>query len=211
MKRKCYSLFLLLIIGGFVHAQNSSKLSARLFKRLSEGNIHNTNMPLLVRGNMGEVEALTEKFGGHYKYGYNNISSIEIPEKNLLAFSQNKVIEKIEGNSGKGVFLMDTAHYQYYCECVRCLKPFRMPFTLEHWACHIPLEGEDKAEVIHDSVDLTPYLREDIFLAFPQHPVCKFDCRGLAVPKPETGRKVDPPEAGASPWAALDKLKLDNR
>ena len=92
MKRKIYSLFLLLIIGGFVPAQNSSKLNARLFKRLSEGNIHNTNMPLLVMGNMGEVEALTEKFGGHYKYGYNNISSIEIPEKNLLAFSQNKAI-----------------------------------------------------------------------------------------------------------------------
>ena len=109
------------------------------------------------------------------------------------------------------VLVTGTVELELDCECVRCLKPFRMPFTLEHWACHIPLEGEDKAEVIHDSVDLTPYLREDIFLAFPQHPVCKFDCCGLAAPKPETGRRVDPPEAGASPWAALDKLKLDNR
>ena len=108
------------------------------------------------------------------------------------------------------VLVTGTVEMELDCECVRCLKPFRMPFALEHWACHIPLEGEDKAEVVNDSVDLTPYLREDIFLAFPQHPVCKFDCRGLAVPKP-TGRRVDPPEAGASPWAALDKLKLDKR
>ena len=68
-----------------------------------------------------------------------------------------------------------------------------------------------KVELINDSVDLTPYLREDIFLAFPQHPLCKSDCRGLAARKPETGRRVDSPQAGASPWAALDKLKLDNQ
>ncbi|MEY2410641.1 MAG: hypothetical protein QOF48_3311 [Verrucomicrobiota bacterium] len=108
------------------------------------------------------------------------------------------------------VLVQGTLALELDCECVRCLKPFRMPFTLEHWACHIPLEGEDKADVVNDSVDLTPYLREDIFLAFPQHPVCKSDCSGLAAPKPDMGRKVEPPEPGASPWAALDKLKLDN-
>src|SRR5213593_1364815 len=85
------------------------------------------------------------------------------------------------------------------CQCVRCLKAFQTPLKLEHWACHIPLSGEDKARILNDSVDLTPYLREDIFLAFPQHPLCKSDCRGLAAPKPQADRKVDPPEAGASP------------
>ena len=97
------------------------------------------------------------------------------------------------------------------CECVRCLKPFRMPFKIDHWACHIPLTGDEKATVVNDSVDLTPYLREDIFLAFPQHPVCSSECRGLAAPKPKTTDESVPPAAGASPWAALDKLKLDNR
>ena len=109
------------------------------------------------------------------------------------------------------VLVQGTLELEFDCQCVRCLKAFRMPFELEHWACHIPLEGEDKAEVVNDFVDLTPYMREDIFLAFPQHPLCKSDCRGLAARKPETGRRVDSPQAGASPWAALDKLKLDNR
>src|SRR5262245_11784899 len=53
------------------------------------------------------------------------------------------------------------------CECARCLKPFRVRLPLESWACHIPLQGEDAAAVKDDCVDLTPQIREDIFLAFP--------------------------------------------
>src|SRR5213594_203388 len=94
------------------------------------------------------------------------------------------------------------------CQCVRCLKAFQTPLKLEHWACHIPLSGEDKALIINDSVDLTPYLREDIFLAFPQHPLCNKDCRGLVPKKTKAGSGVGRPADGASPWAALDKLKL---
>ena len=114
-------------------------------------------------------------------------------------------LDQMEG----GVLVQGTLAVELDCECVRCLKPFRMPFALEHWACHIPLEGEDKVELVNDSVDLTPYLKEDIFLAFPQHPLCKSDCGGLAAQKPETRLAVNPPEPGTSPWSALDKLKLD--
>ena len=97
------------------------------------------------------------------------------------------------------------------CECVRCLKPFRLPLKLDNWACHLPLEGEDKVSVVNDSVDLTPYLREDIVLAFPQHPLCKPDCSGLANtrknPENSTGA-VAKSESASSAWSALDKLKL---
>ena len=96
------------------------------------------------------------------------------------------------------------------CECVRCLKPFPKTLQVPEWTCHLPLEGEEKVELEGDCVDLTPYIREDIVLAFPQHPLCKSDCRGLAAPKPEAPRGVEP-HAGASPWAALDKLKLGNK
>jgi uncharacterized protein len=68
------------------------------------------------------------------------------------------------------------------CECVRCLKPFEHKIDFDHWVCHIPLEGEDKAPVTNDLVDLTPYVREDIVLAFPQHPLCKVECGGLVPP-----------------------------
>lgn len=97
------------------------------------------------------------------------------------------------------------------CECVRCLKPFQQTLKLEGWACHLPLDGEDKPPINDDCVDLTPYVREDIVLAFPQHPLCRPDCSGLAGPQTRPGKKSEPatePGAGSSTWSALDKLKL---
>ena len=97
------------------------------------------------------------------------------------------------------------------CECARCLKPFEYRIELKEWARHLPLEGEDRAPVVNDCVDLTPFLREDILLEFPQHPLCKPDCGGL--PKTHRGKakkvadlKPGPQESTA--WAELDKLKF---
>jgi uncharacterized protein len=93
------------------------------------------------------------------------------------------------------------------CECVRCLKPFSHLLKLEPWHCYIPLEGEDKAPVENDCVDLTPYLREDIFLSFPQHPLCEPECGGLAQQAGAAKHSADP--GTESPvWAELNKLKL---
>jgi uncharacterized protein len=99
-----------------------------------------------------------------------------------------------------------------HCECSRCLKPFVLPLQWEDWTAYVPLEGEDKVAVDNDSVDLTPYIREDIVLAFPQHPLCEPNCQGLnaaletgQAPKP--GSEADSP-SDASPWAELDKLKF---
>ena len=97
------------------------------------------------------------------------------------------------------------------CECVRCLKPFEQALVLDHWTRHVPLEGEDKAVVVNDCVDLTPYLREDILLEFPQHPLCEPNCRGLPgkdSSKPKRGSHAARPAAEASAWAELDKLKF---
>ena len=65
------------------------------------------------------------------------------------------------------------------CECGRCLKKFKTELKLTGWAAHLPLEGEDKVSVENDCVDLTPFVREDMLLDFPQHPLCKPDCAGL--------------------------------
>ena len=94
------------------------------------------------------------------------------------------------------------------CRCVRCLKAFRHHLTLDPWTCHLALHGEDCAVVVNDCVDLTPYVREDILLEFPQHPLCQTDCPGL--PKADDGkvRHASSDEARPSAWAALDKLKL---
>src|SRR5438445_4007999 len=66
------------------------------------------------------------------------------------------------------------------CECVRCLKAFQHHLELNDWTCHLALKGEDKVPVVEDCVDLTAVIREDIFLAFPAHPVCDPRCAGLA-------------------------------
>jgi uncharacterized metal-binding protein YceD (DUF177 family) len=97
------------------------------------------------------------------------------------------------------------------CECVRCLKPFKKEIQIENWACDLPLAGEERAQVENDCVDLTPLIREDILLAFPQHPLCHTECRGLL----NTPQNQNQPAIGASKtdevssaWAELNKLKL---
>ena len=93
------------------------------------------------------------------------------------------------------------------CECGRCLKPFPFDLVLNPWAAHLPLEGEDKVSVENDSVDLTPFVREDILLDFPQHPLCQPECAGI-----KSKNTVRVAEAADKPvsivWAELDKLKL---
>ncbi len=76
------------------------------------------------------------------------------------------------------------------CECVRCLRPFQNHLVLKRWACHLPLLGEEKVLVVDDCVDLTPWLREDILLAYPQHPLCEPKCSGLL--KKQTGQMKTP-------------------
>ena len=96
------------------------------------------------------------------------------------------------------------------CECARCLRAFEYQLDLSPWALLLPLEGEDKVSIVNDCVDLTPFLREDIVLAFPQHPLCEPECRGL-LSGPQTGARQSNGAASgdsSSAWAELSKLKL---
>lgn len=96
------------------------------------------------------------------------------------------------------------------CQCVRCLRPFTKRLDLDDWMCDLPLEGEERAAVVNDRIDLTPYVREDILLAFPQHPLCEPGCRGLL----DRGHNLNEPASIEKPakelsaWAELNKLKL---
>ena len=93
------------------------------------------------------------------------------------------------------------------CECGRCLKKFKTDLKVADWAVHLPLEGDDKVSVENDCVDLTPFVREDMLLNFPQHPLCKPGCTGLKKKNPARSAEDDvssKPDA----WAELDKLKI---
>jgi uncharacterized protein len=95
------------------------------------------------------------------------------------------------------------------CECVRCLEKFKYPLVLDPYTLHLPFQGEEAVTVDNDTADLTPFVREDMLLELPQHPLCKPDCAGLK--KMDNNQARQPgakPEAGASAWAELNKLKL---
>jgi uncharacterized protein len=96
------------------------------------------------------------------------------------------------------------------CQCVRCLRPFQRRLEMENWAAHLPMEGEESVPVVNDSVDLTPVVREDILLEFPQHPLCGPECRGLpAASGGEVNKPADTGQASeSSAWTELDKLKF---
>lgn len=96
------------------------------------------------------------------------------------------------------------------CRCVRCLKPFTLVLELADWICHLPLQGEESVAVVNDCVDLTPFIREDILLEFPRHPLCKPQCRGWQETYATRAKKgaTEQPKAGSSAWAELDKLKF---
>lgn len=98
-----------------------------------------------------------------------------------------------------------------HCTCVRCLKSFDKEIRLDDWICELGFEGETGVKLTNDCVDLTPHIREDILLAFPQHPLCEAEsCRipDLKVNQGQRAQPSRPVEDSGSPWAALDKLKL---
>jgi len=77
------------------------------------------------------------------------------------------------------------------------------------WVLHLPLEGEEKVDLKNDMVDLTPFLREDILLEFPQHPLCTEDCAGLPNRLNASKKTETPAPTPVAPaWAELNKLKF---
>src|SRR5438270_2715090 len=94
-------------------------------------------------------------------------------------------VEKLEG----GVLVQGDLHLPLKCRCVRCLRGFEYRLDLENWTCHVPLQGEEAAPVVNDCVDLTAFVREDILLEFPQHPLCDLECPGLPSPQPGNSKK----------------------
>jgi uncharacterized metal-binding protein YceD (DUF177 family) len=83
--------------------------------------------------------------------------------------------------------------------CVACLENFTYDIKVPAFALRTELHGPE-------TVDLTPFMREDLLLNLPAHPRCDRDggnvCKAtqLEATKKDAQRKAD--------WSALDKLKL---
>jgi len=104
------------------------------------------------------------------------------------------------GIAGDALWARGSLSQPVELSCVSCLEKFVHEIKVPAFAVHTELHGPE-------TVDLTPFMREDLLLNLPAHPRCDRDgnrvCKGK---KPETAeedlkRKPD--------WSALDKLKLN--
>ncbi len=86
--------------------------------------------------------------------------------------------------------------------CVACLEKFPYVIEVRDFALHTELGGPE-------TIDLTPFVREDILLNLPPYPHCDREggrtCPAAATKPAEKaeGLAVRPPD-----WSALDKLEL---
>ena len=115
--------------------------------------------------------------------------------------------------AGDNILLQGQITMRLQCECARCLRAFEHRVELPEWSCLLPLNGDEKIELINNSGDLTPYLREDTFLAFPQHPLCEPGCDGSpklawGESKPLKITEASGKTSEASVWSKLDNLNL---
>lgn len=103
------------------------------------------------------------------------------------------------GVAGGGLWANGSLSQPVELRCVSCLEKFLHEVRVPAFAVHTELHGPE-------TVDLTPFMREDILLNLPAHPHCDRDgdrvCKGkqIEIAEQDTKRKSD--------WSALDKLKL---
>lgn len=162
-------------------------------------------MPLLV--NLRHLDRHSVRLKGELPVGDLDIDTRDEMIRLGLVLRHDLEVEKLEQH----LLVRGELEVVLACQCVRCLKPFSHPLRLADWLCHVPLAGEECAPVSGDCVDLTPYVREDILLAIPQHPLCRPDCPGLTVAetgKSNTQRGASRTLRQSSAWTALDKLKI---
>lgn len=90
--------------------------------------------------------------------------------------------------------------------CSLCAIPFKERIEEKSFVASLPVAAGEAF------VDLTEELRETILLNFPEHPVCRPDCRGLC-PRCGADLNLGPCGCGDSGeqdacWGGLDQLKL---
>ena len=161
-------------------------------------------MPLLV--NLRHLEAHEIKLKGELP-----AAELDLELKDDMCRPEKPLVYDLEVEQMEHAILVQgTLKLTLKCECVRCLKSFEYLLELPQWTRLLPLQGEEKTPVDNDSVDLTPYVREDILLEFPQHPLCETDCRGLPIKEGKAKKATQPGESTQKPsaWAELDKLKF---
>ncbi|HCE46890.1 MAG TPA: hypothetical protein DET40_25360 [Lentisphaeria bacterium] len=107
-----------------------------------------------------------------------------------------------------GVLVSGRLEMDLECQCARCLKKYEYNVKCEE-VCHFYETGANS------EIDLTPELREDILITFPQNFICSSDCKGLC-PVCGENKNVKSCRCGDfkeenSCWNELDKLALSSK
>jgi uncharacterized metal-binding protein YceD (DUF177 family) len=88
--------------------------------------------------------------------------------------------------------------------CVACLEKFGHEIKVPAFALHTELAGPE-------TIDLSPFMREDILLNLPAHPRCDREGNRACKATKAERAEADQQERAAKrehDWGALDKLKL---
>ncbi|MBI5800921.1 MAG: DUF177 domain-containing protein [Verrucomicrobia bacterium] len=160
-------------------------------------------MPLLV--DLRKLQTEPQEFSGVLPVAELDLGG----EDSAIRFNHPLAFELTATDLDDALLVQGGLRLRLDCECVRCLGRFTQEVEVPEFALHLPLKGQDAVLVANDCVDLTPFLREDILLALPRHPLCKPDCRGLSQHAAGgASGQISQTNAGPSAWAALNKLKL---
>ena len=111
------------------------------------------------------------------------------------------------GMSSDGIWVTGQLELDAELECVRCLEKFPYPVQVLDLALQEELPAQE-------TIDLTPYLREDILLALPDYPHCDWSgervCPGRQEAKGEsaaTSEEAGGPARAPSAWEVLDQIR----
>ena len=162
-------------------------------------------MPITV--NLRHLEAHNIRLSGEMP-----VSELDLDTRDELIQARRPLEYDLEAQKlEEGLLVQGKLRLVLDCECVRCLKPVEYVLELAPWTCLLPLQGEERVAVVNDVVDLTPTIREDILLEFPQHPLCDPECGGL--PKSLTSKKkkagsASRTEGGSPAWSELNKQRF---
>lgn len=143
---------------------------------------------------------------GLHLEGEENGATLDLPADDHLRLLSPLRHSLDIGMSSDGLWVTGELAIDLELECVRCLEKFVYPLVVPDVAMQMELPP-------HETVDLTPHLREDILLALPAHPHCDWSdervCPGRLAAKGDAASDegvVDPPRA-PSAWEVLDQIR----
>lgn len=109
------------------------------------------------------------------------------------------------GVSEGALWLQGTIAQRVEISCVSCLERFEHEIKVPAFALHTELRGPE-------TIDITPFLREDILLNLPPYPHCDRDggrvCKGPKIEAKAASPEVAQKAKREHDWHELNKLNL---